>query len=140
MESTGWQSVVVAICIIGFVLTITVVAIKRYNTADDALKIIGAFSGILGIMSGAFVTYFFTRDSINEAKERANEYKIQFTEAKTEKDALESLWKKIAAKPDNTSLATIKLDPDISLFMNDLEESSKKRVHSHSVNQPSSIR
>jgi len=60
----------VAISIIALIGTVGVVAIMRYQV-EGALKVWGVLGGITGVVTGAFVTYFFTRQPIEEAKLRA---------------------------------------------------------------------
>jgi hypothetical protein len=46
-------------------------AIIEYNV-DDALKIWTAMTTVIGVVTGAFVTYFFSRGSIQEVRQRAD--------------------------------------------------------------------
>ena len=59
-----WPSAVVALGIIAAVAGIAIAAIVQYDTVDDALKFWSALSGLVGIITGAVVTYFFSRGSI----------------------------------------------------------------------------
>ena len=48
-----------------------VAAILHYQQPDDALKIISGLSGIVGVITGAFVSYFFTRGPTQTAESAA---------------------------------------------------------------------
>jgi len=67
MSDVSWPAAVVAIALIAMVGAISIAAITVYNV-DDALKIWSALSGVVGILTGAFVTYFFTRQSVESAR------------------------------------------------------------------------
>lgn len=70
-KSVGWPSALVASSIILLIGAITITAIIKYPTTEDALKIWAALAGIVGLVTGAFVTYFFTRAATQEAQDRA---------------------------------------------------------------------
>ncbi len=69
MEKAEWPSAVVALGILALITAVGITAMVKYN-AEQALKIWGALSGITGVVTGAFVTYFFTREPIKEAREQ----------------------------------------------------------------------
>ena len=62
-------SVIVALSILGLIASISIAAIVRYPKVNDALKIIGVLSSLMGVVTGAFVTYFFTKPQIISAQE-----------------------------------------------------------------------
>lgn len=62
---------IVAVGILALVGTIAVSAIFRYDTVDDALKFWSALSGLIGVVTGALVTYFFTRETVQAAQQAA---------------------------------------------------------------------
>ena len=68
-EEISWPSAAVGITMVVLVMAVTVAAIIRYP-ADDALKFWSALGPVIGVLTGAFVTYFFTRRTI--ATEQAN--------------------------------------------------------------------
>lgn len=70
---TMWPSAVVASVILILIGAITVTAIREYDTVEDALKIWAALSALIGVVTGAFVAYFFTKDQVIQANERADE-------------------------------------------------------------------
>ena len=67
-QNTSWPTAMVAVTIVLLLCSITVTAILKYDGPDDALKIWTALSGIVGLLTGAFVTYFFTQGTVQEAK------------------------------------------------------------------------
>jgi membrane-bound metal-dependent hydrolase YbcI (DUF457 family) len=62
-DEISWPSAVVAVFLILLVMAVTVAAIVRYP-ADDAMKFWSALGPVIGVLTGAFVTYFFTRRTI----------------------------------------------------------------------------
>jgi hypothetical protein len=66
----NWPSTVVACMIILLIGTITTTAIVRYP-ADDALKVWAALGSIVGVVTGALVTYFFSRSAVQNAQSLA---------------------------------------------------------------------
>ncbi len=66
-----WPQATVASLVIILVGAIAVTAIVRYATVDDALKFWSALSGLVGIITGAMVTYFFSRGTVQTATDAA---------------------------------------------------------------------
>jgi hypothetical protein len=66
----------------------TVTAILKYPSPDDALKIWAALSGVAGLITGAFVTYFFTQGIVQEAKAARNVVLEQAEKAEARAEAL----------------------------------------------------
>ncbi len=62
----GWPSAIVALALILLVGVIMGIALLKYSV-DDAMKIWSGLGVLVGIMTGTFGTYFFTRQA-NEAK------------------------------------------------------------------------
>ncbi len=63
-STISWPSAAVALGVIAAVAGISITAIVHYATVDDALKFWSALSGLVGIITGAMVTYFFSRGTI----------------------------------------------------------------------------
>jgi hypothetical protein len=84
MEEINSGSVVVAVSILLVIGGLGITAIIRYPV-DQALKVWTALGGILGVVIGAFVTYFFTRQPILQAQKRADvaEQKISVLETRS---------------------------------------------------------
>jgi hypothetical protein len=70
-NQTGWPSAAVAIAILALIGAVTVAAIFRYQTLAEALQIWQAMAALIGIVTGAFVTYFFTRGTVETAQGQA---------------------------------------------------------------------
>ena len=66
----SWPSAVVACALIVMVSAIGITAIIRYSVTD-ALKVWTALGPVIGVITGAFVTYFFTRKAVAAEKEHA---------------------------------------------------------------------
>jgi Co/Zn/Cd efflux system component len=87
-STVGWPTAMVAVAVVLLVGSITVTAIVRYNNADEALKIWAALSGVVGLLTGAFVTYFFTQGTVQEAKEARAAVQEQANKADVRLEAL----------------------------------------------------
>ena len=98
-QTIAWPSAVVALGILALIAAIEVAAIARYD-AGDAIKIWGLLGTLVGVVTGAFVTYFFTKGAADSAKK----------EAGVKKTALE----KIAERVDHNQFEVLKQDPDIA--------------------------
>jgi hypothetical protein len=72
-EPTMWPSALVASLILLLIGAITVMAIWKYDTVEDALKMWSALSALIGVVTGAFVAYFFTKEQVAEAKQQTNQ-------------------------------------------------------------------
>jgi uncharacterized membrane protein HdeD (DUF308 family) len=72
-QQDGWAPgpAVVALGILALVAGITISAIFRYSSVDDALKLWTALTGLVGVIAGAFVAYFFTRPAMQAAQVNA---------------------------------------------------------------------
>jgi hypothetical protein len=66
------SSASVAIALLAAIAAISIAAIARYPI-DDALKVWSALSALVGIVTGAFVTYFFTRQATQQAQKTAQQ-------------------------------------------------------------------
>jgi hypothetical protein len=70
-NQTGWPSAAVAIAILALIGAVTIAAIFRYPTLDEALQIWQAMAALIGLVTGAIVTYFFTRSAVETAQAQA---------------------------------------------------------------------
>jgi uncharacterized membrane protein HdeD (DUF308 family) len=84
-QTVSWQSAVVAIAVIAVVGGIAIAAIVKYSTVDDALKFWSALSGLVGLITGAFVTYFFSRGTVQQAQQEKSQAVQQTRVATAEK-------------------------------------------------------
>jgi hypothetical protein len=64
-------SAIVAVSIVALIGAIGCTAIIHYSSVNDALKIWSSLAGLLGVITGAFVSYFFTRQSSQQAVKTA---------------------------------------------------------------------
>jgi hypothetical protein len=72
--------------IVIFIGAATTAAIVRYDV-DGALKIWAALGSVVGLLTGAFVTYFFTRGAVDAEKKTAELAERQATQAKADASA-----------------------------------------------------
>lgn len=86
-QAVSWQSAAVAIAIIAIVGAIAITAIAKYSTVDEALKFWSALSGLVGLITGALVTYFFSRGNIQQAQAEKNQAVQQSQAATADKTA-----------------------------------------------------
>jgi uncharacterized membrane protein HdeD (DUF308 family) len=80
-QPVQWQSVVVAVAVIAVVGGIALAAIAKYSTVDEALKFWSALSGLVGLITGAFVTYFFSRGTIQQAQQEKSQAQQEKSQA-----------------------------------------------------------
>ena len=68
-ENEGWPPgpTIVALGLLTLIGAITITAIVRYSSVEDALKFYSALSALVGVVTGAFVAYFFTRSTVQAA-------------------------------------------------------------------------
>jgi hypothetical protein len=79
-----WPESAVAVALILLIGAVSVTGIARYQV-EEFLKIWAALTGLVGIITGAIVTYFFTRASLDQAERRVNdtERKLEAEQART---------------------------------------------------------
>jgi hypothetical protein len=68
-----WPSAVVATILLVVIGAITIAGIYKYPTTSEALEIWSSLTPLIGLITGAFVTYFFTRGAIQTAQTQARE-------------------------------------------------------------------
>src|SRR3712207_1743936 len=68
-----WPSAVVASMLVFLIGAVAVTAIIKYPTVAEALQIWNSLTAVVGVLTGAFVSYFFTRGAVKGAEERANQ-------------------------------------------------------------------
>jgi hypothetical protein len=67
-----WPESAVAIALILLIAAVSVAGIARYHV-DEFLRIWAALTGLIGIITGAIVTYFFTRSSLDHSERKLGE-------------------------------------------------------------------
>jgi hypothetical protein len=67
VEGVSWPSAIVAVALLALVAAIMIYAMRKYDI-DGAIKIWGLLGVIVGIMTGTFGTYFFTRQEVQAQK------------------------------------------------------------------------
>jgi hypothetical protein len=88
---------------------------------DDALKFWGALSGLVGIITGAFVTYFFTRGSVQHAQQQVEaqqqtvqQAQEQAHESQAEAATATKALSKVAGELDRDTWEGLKEDPTVA--------------------------
>ncbi len=97
-----------------------VAAIVRYNV-EGALKILGVMSGVIGLLTGAFGTYFFTRYPIAEARQKAAIAETRAAEAEsklaTATQQATTFAARVASAPDQVRVGSLRRDPEFAKFL-----------------------
>lgn len=68
-----WPSAIVATVLLLVIGAITVAGINKYPSTAEALEIWSSLTPLIGLITGAFVTYFFTRGAIQTAQTQARD-------------------------------------------------------------------
>ncbi len=95
-NQSGWPSAAVAIAILALIGTVTVAAIIRYPLTE-ALQIWQAMAAIIGLVTGAFVTFFFTRGAVETAQMQARTAMQMAAEQERRADAAHQALMRITA-------------------------------------------
>jgi hypothetical protein len=98
--------------------TVTTAAIIRYDV-DSALKVWAALGSVIGVLTGAFVTYFFTRGALEAQKKNTALAEKHAADAEREAaaarsladDRLAGLAKAAGLLPRRVWAATLAADP-----------------------------
>lgn len=96
MDGVSPLSTVVALVILVLITSIGITAIVRYP-AEDAIKVLGAVTGIFGVVIGSFITYFFTKEQITTAHQRVASAETTAQIAQTQLAQLEASKKELIA-------------------------------------------
>ena len=120
MEFISEGSVQVALGLLGLIAAVGITAILKYQTVEEALKIWGALSGLTGVVTGAFVTYFFTHQQIATAQDELQMVQSKLTTISFKRDILAdqvSEFKNLLeSQPANTTIAALKNAPQLELL------------------------
>lgn len=66
-----WSAAIVASSLILLIMGITITAIVKYDTVDEALKFWSALGSVAGVLTGSIVTYFFKHGEVTDAEKKA---------------------------------------------------------------------
>lgn len=114
-ESWGPGPAVVALGILALIGAITISAIFHYTSVDDALKFWSALAGLAGVVTGAFVSFFFTRATVQTARQSVETLQRTTSQARqqtTEATQLASKATQRAETSDHALTATFGLIHD----------------------------
>ncbi|WP_375485658.1 hypothetical protein [uncultured Jatrophihabitans sp.] len=100
-------STAVAIAILALIGLVLGIGAVRYSEGDLS-KLIGALGPLLGIVTGAFVTYFFTRSAVQTTKQAADVQTEQATTARNRSQALHNALTDVLAGVSQDQAADLK--------------------------------
>ena len=120
-NQTGWPSAAVAIAILTLIGAVTIAAIFRY-TLGEALQIWQSMSALIGLVTGAFVTYFFTRNSIEAAQTQARSAMELAHEESRRSDAAHMMLTKAAGLVPPPQFEALLMDPSFRVAMGRIDD------------------
>ncbi|SRR6266498_364663 len=85
-RNIDWPAASVAAAFIVLVLGISITAIIKYGTVDDALRWWDGLSAFVGLLTGAVGTFFFTRGQVNAAEQQRTAAEQQRAQAQVQTD------------------------------------------------------
>jgi hypothetical protein len=113
-----WAAAVVALGILVLIGAMSVTAIIRYDTVEEALKIWAAVTGLLGVVTGAVVAYFFTRGTVETARQSAQSLQEVAERAQGEEVALrearEEAGQRLRENKDALVIVMSRLEPNVA--------------------------
>lgn len=111
-DSVGWPSALVAGVLLAVVAAITIAAIVQYDV-EDALKIWNGLTGLVGVVTGAFVSYFFTRSTVQQAQQHAQRLEQQAQTAQANVSDAQRALGLIAGHLEPAKFQTLMSTPEI---------------------------
>jgi hypothetical protein len=75
---------------------VTIAGINKYPTTTEALEIWSSLSPVVGLITGAFVTYFFTRGAIQSAHGQARDASLLAARSQERADLTQQALVKVA--------------------------------------------
>jgi Zn-dependent protease with chaperone function len=120
-----WPSAVVATALLFLVTAITIAAIARYSV-DDALKIWTALTAIAGVITGAFVSYFFTRGTVKQAITQVSQAQNETNSARLDAQQSKAALLRVAGQMEPRQWRQLVGNDDVvrAAFANPLQPSS----------------
>lgn len=111
VDSNGidWASTAVAIALLTVIGLVLRIAASRYSEGDLE-KVIGSLGPLLGVVSGAFVTYFFTRPTVKAGSRAIANYAAMADRAAKADSAAQTAQKEAAQKAELAHAATMAFD------------------------------
>ena len=106
----SWPSATVAVTVIAVVGAISIAAIAKYPTVDDALKFWSALSGLVGLATGAFVTYFFSKGNVQQAQAEKDRAVTEYRAAASDKTVAVQAAGILAGHLDKADFARLEQD------------------------------
>jgi len=117
-EGGRWAAAVVALGILLLIGAMSVTAIIRYDTVEEALQIWSAVTGLLGVVTGAVVAYFFTRGTVETARQSAQSLQEVAATAQEQQIALrearEEAGRRERENKDALAMCMSRLDPPLA--------------------------
>jgi hypothetical protein len=122
-NQTGWPSAAVAIAILVLIGAVTIAAIQKY-TLGEAMQIWQAMTALIGLVTGAFVTYFFTRSSIETAQTQAHEAMQLAQQESRRADAAHAMLTKAAGLVPPPQFEALLMDPSFRVAMGRIDDTN----------------
>jgi len=97
LANVEWPSAIVASVLIVCLTIILTAAVIRYKI-DEVVKLAGYFTGFLGLLMGAFITYFFTREQAQRQELQIKTIESAFQASEEQKSTAAKRVLKIAAQ------------------------------------------
>jgi hypothetical protein len=110
------QSTIFALVIIVTLAVISIAAIVKYSTVDEALKVLSVLTGLFGATISAAGTYYFTRGEVKQAASEISEAKTTLTTETTKREAAEqaaAVYSSLVKLPEEKRATLAKQSPAI---------------------------
>jgi hypothetical protein len=114
-KSNDWPAAAVAITILFLIGAVTVSAILRCDTLNEALQIWQAMGTIVGLVTGAFVTFFFTRGAVDNAQHQARNAMELAALQDRRADATQQALTKVAGLLPSEQWTSLQQDPVVRM-------------------------
>lgn len=124
-QNWGPGPTLVALGILALIGAVAVSAIFHYKTVDDALKFWSVLSGLVGVVTGAFVAFFFTRGTVQAAAQGTEALQGVAEKAQEQSDA----QRKAAEKAQQEAQDSRKALATAMNLVNDSRLSKELREH-----------
>jgi uncharacterized membrane protein YdjX (TVP38/TMEM64 family) len=111
-QQIGWPSAVVAVALLLIIGAVTIAAIAKYPV-DEALKVWTALTAIVGVITGAFVSYFFTRGAVQNALDQTRQAHDQANLIRTQGSLNEAALKRIPGHLDPNQWQSMLTSDDV---------------------------
>jgi hypothetical protein len=113
-----WPGAAVAIALIALVTAVAVTSIIKYPI-NDFLKVWEALAGIVGVITGAVVTYFFMKATLIETQRQLDVARQDLKEAENGKALAEKAASLLYASTDEKADSQVRHSPAVVKWLNE---------------------